>query len=134
MIVVDTNVIAYRLIEGDKTALACQVEQRDNTWVVPRLWRHEFLNVLATSTRTGLLDIGQACASWRDALRMLANAERDAPFERALSCAVDARISAYDAQYITLAQFLDVACVTEDSRLLKAFPAVAISMRAFTDS
>jgi predicted nucleic acid-binding protein len=134
MIVVDTNVIAYRLIQGDKTALACKVEQKDNTWVVPRLWRHEFLNVLATSARSGVLDIGQACACWRDALRMLADAERDAPYEKALSCAVDARLSAYDAQYITLAQSLNVLCVTEDSRLLKAFPAVAVSMRAFTGS
>ena len=49
MIVVDTNVIAYVLIEGDKTALAQQVAKKDPDWKVPPLWRHEFLNVLATS-------------------------------------------------------------------------------------
>jgi len=132
MIVVDTNIIAYRLIEGEKTDLACEVERKDGTWVAPPLWRHEFLNVLATSTKAGLLDMELACAIWRDAQGMLAEGERDAPWEAALRCAVDGRVSAYDAQYIALARSLGVRCVTEDSRLLKAFPAIAVSMRAFT--
>ena len=53
MIVVDANVIAYRFIVGEKTGLACQVQEKDADWVVPALWRHEFLNVLATAARAG---------------------------------------------------------------------------------
>ena len=60
LIVVDTNVICYALISGDKTDLALQVDKQDASWNVPLLWRHEFLNVLATSIRAGVIYVKQA--------------------------------------------------------------------------
>ena len=51
--------------------------------------------------------------------------------ESALIVATGNRISAYDAQYIALAQKLQTICVTEDQRLLKTFPALTRTMRAF---
>ena len=67
MIVVDAKVIAYRFIEGEKTVLACRVQKRDGVWAVPSLWRHEFLNVLATTVRAGLMDTTEACTVRRNA-------------------------------------------------------------------
>ena len=60
MIVVDTNVICYALISGEKTDLALRVERQYPNRKVPPLWRHEFLNVLATSARAGVIGAGQA--------------------------------------------------------------------------
>ncbi len=54
MIVVDVNVVAYYFIEGDKTALAREVMQADPDWRLPSLWRHEYLNVVATYPRRRL--------------------------------------------------------------------------------
>lgn len=131
MIVVDTNVLAYSLIEGDKTELALRVAERDPQWVVPQLWRHEFLNVLATCTQHGLLDLAEASRLWQQADRRLRPAERPVSMAAALRLATESRISAYDAQYVTLARQLRVTCVTEDRSLLRTFPGVAVSMLGF---
>ena len=131
MIVVDTNVIAYVLIEGDKTALAQQVAKKDPDWKVPPLWRHEFLNVLATSARAEVIDALQAEALWHKGLDLLVRAEKEADGSASLKLAIEHAISAYDAQYIALAQSLETQCITEDKRLLKTFPDTAVSMKAF---
>jgi hypothetical protein len=52
----DTNLVAYLLIDGDATPQARAAWQKDPDWILPPLWRSEFLNVLATSVRHGVLD------------------------------------------------------------------------------
>lgn len=42
-------------------------------------------------------------------------------------------ISAYDAQFIALAEHMDVACVTEDKELLRKCPNIAICMENFVE-
>jgi predicted nucleic acid-binding protein len=45
---------------------------------------------------------------------------------------VDAtRLSAYDAEFVALAEELSVPLVTEDKAVLKAFPETALSMDGF---
>ena len=131
MIVVDTNVLAYALIQGDRTALALQVGERDPQWVVPLLWRYEFLNVLTTFARHGVLELAQATRVWERAQRLLLAAERPVSMPAALRLAVEHQVSAYDAQYLALARQLRVRCVTEDRSLLGKFPGVAVSMADF---
>ncbi len=131
MIVVDTNVIVYALIEGDKTALAESVATKDPNWVVPPLWRHEFLNVLVTCIRGGVIDVRQAESLWHTALGLLVRAEREVDGGAVLDLAAEHKISAYDAQYIALARRLETQCITEDRRLARTFPETAISMASF---
>ena len=119
------------MISGDKTDLALRVERRDPNWKIPPLWRHEFLNVLATSVRAGVIGAEQADAILRRALDLLIPAERAIDMVAALRLAVEHGISTYDAEYISLALDLQVRCVTEDGRLLTTFPETAVSMTAF---
>lgn len=133
MIVVDTNVIVYLMIEGEKTNLAQQVFQKEPNWVMPLLWRHEFLNVLTTlvvHTDTTVNDAGNI---WQQSMKMFAVAERDVDMLYALNLACQHKISAYDAQYIALAMTLNIPCVTEDKKLLKTFPEIAFSMESFCE-
>lgn len=131
MIVVDVNVVVYFLIEGEKTASARNLRRRDPDWRLPALWRHEYLNVLATFAREGGATVAEARTLWRRGLGLFAAREQSVDMESALALAAENRISAYDAQYITLARRLQTVCVTEDRRLLGQFPALTRSMQVF---
>ena len=131
MIVVDTNIIAYLFLVGEKTSLAQAARQQDPEWIVPALWKHEFLNVLATYIRRKGITKKVAEDVRQRAFQLLAPAEREVDMRLALEIAARYRVSAYDAQYIALAQDLKVLCVTEDARLLKTFPTVARSLAEF---
>lgn len=131
MIVVDVNVVAYLLIQSDSTALAQAVWQRDPVWLLPPLWRHEYLNVLATYVKTGGATLEEARSLWSEALRLFAAGEREVDMGQALVLAVEHGISAYDGQYVALAAELRLPLVTADRRLRKAFPGRLFSMAEF---
>jgi len=133
VIVVDTNVVAYALIEGTHTELARRVRDLDPDWRLPELWRHEYLNILATYAKQGGVTVKTSQRLWREALGLLAPATRPADMSLALELAVEHGVSAYDAQFMALAISLGVPCITEDRLLVKAFPGIAVSMRAFCD-
>ncbi len=134
MIVVDTNVIVYLMIEGEKTEVAQRTFRRDADWVVPSLWRHELLNVLATFVRHGGIELDEAIDIWHTSIRLFTPGERDVDMPHALRLASQHNISAYDAQYVTLAMLLSALYVTEDQQLLKTFPDAALSMQEFCES
>lgn len=103
-------------------------------WCLPQVWRHEFLNVLATHALHGGASPKEAAVVWQEALALLTDSELPVDMRRALRISTQFGFSAYDAQYVVLAQSLGVRCVTEDRRLARAFPDVAISMDAFCSS
>jgi predicted nucleic acid-binding protein len=131
VIIVDTNVVAYFFIEGPKTRLAQKVRDVDSRWCMPELWRHEFLNALSTHARHGGMSAGQAGTLWRKATELLTGCEVTVDMWSALQLSILHGISAYDAQYIALAEILNVRCVTEDRGLLHVFPQLTCSMNAF---
>jgi len=85
VIVVDANVIAYFFIEGDKTAGARDLMRRDPDWGLPALWRHEYLNVLATFVREGGATIAEAQRLWRQGIELLGSREQSVDMELALA-------------------------------------------------
>lgn len=131
MIVVDVNVIAYLLIEGSKTALARQVYERDSHWVAPALWRSEFLNILALQLHYRGFTLAAALELWTTATTLLAEGQREVDMPLALRLAAENRISAYDAQYLALAEKMSLVCVSEDRELARKFPARTTSMSGF---
>jgi predicted nucleic acid-binding protein len=122
LIVVDTNIIAYLLIEGDRTDRVRSLWRDEPDWRVPPLWRHEFLNVLATFAKRGGADLADTTQLWGRAVDTIGSCEIEVDMSAALEVAVTTQISAYDAQFITLARRLGVPLVTEDKKLRKTFP------------
>jgi predicted nucleic acid-binding protein len=131
MIVVDVNVVAYLLLAGDKTALAQQAWAIDSNWRVPMLWRHELLNVLATYVRNGGAAAEDAVAVWRQAITLLGGKEEQPAMEQALLLAAEHQISAYDAQYVTLALTHNLPLISEDRALQRKFPQVVRSLQEY---
>ena len=131
MIVVDVNVIVYLLTETPQRDSARRVRERDGDWLVPPLWRHEMLNVLATLTRQDVLDVSSALKVWRNAIALLGTREQQPDMEHSLSLAIEHGISAYDSQYVALAASLGVSLVSEDGKLQRLLPDQVVAMTRF---
>jgi predicted nucleic acid-binding protein len=131
MIVVDASIIVYLHIRGDWSEDAELVWQRDSYWVAPLLWRSEFNNVLASYMRKGLLTLDTAQQIIKNACISMANHEYQVDSTKVLELAVHSGCTAYDCEYVVLAQELNIKLVTSDRQVLKCFPDVAISAEAF---
>lgn len=133
MIVVDVNLIAYLLIEGEHTAESEAVLQRDGAWAAPLLWRSEWRNVLATYLRTGRLSLADALERVSAAQALLEGREYLVGDESVMNLAARSECSAYDCEYVALAETLDVRLVTSDTQVLAAFPDRASSPMVFLE-
>lgn len=131
MIVADVNLIAYLVLGGPEQPLAQRVLERDPSWAAPLLWRSEFRNVLAAFMRQRGLSISDAWRAQGLADELLAGQEFTVPGERVLALVAASACSAYDCEYVALAEELAVPLVTADRQLLRAFPDRAISPKDF---
>ena len=127
MIVVDTNVIAYLLIEGDRTADAQALRRAEPDWRSEPLLLVEFSNLLATQVRAKALSAAQAKSLLESAAQQVA-AWVEVPYAGALTVALERQVSAYDARVVACARRLSVPLVTEDSRLRAATPGLSLSI------
>jgi len=131
VIVADTNPVAYLLIEGEQTAIARGVWQKDPAWKLPTLWRSEFLNVLTTAVRARILTLAQAHTTWELARAIFHDSEVESAGADVLDAAAERKISAYDAQFFVASRDLGVKLVTSDRHLLRACRDSAISPQEF---
>jgi predicted nucleic acid-binding protein len=130
MIVVDSNVLAYLYLPGDYTEAAERLYQRDADWHAPILWRSEYRNILAGYMRRGIMTLDQAYAIQHEAEALLDGAEHEPDSRRVLELVQASNCSAYDCEFVALAETLGVTVVTMDAKLIKAFPKIAESLTA----
>ena len=126
MIVSDTNLIAYLYLPGKFSAAAEDLLLRDSEWAVPRLWRSEFRNILATYMRQDLLTFDDAVSIYGRAEALVGGNEYDVSASAVLRLAKASGCSAYDCEFVTLAQHLEVQLISADAKLCKAFPDCAV--------
>lgn len=131
MIVADSNLIAYLLIRGDQTPGAQAVLRSDPLWAAPLLWRSEFRNVLALYLRQKHLSLPDALQYVQEAETLLRGNEYQVESAAVLRLAEQSGCSAYDCEFVHLAQDLGVQLVTADKRVLRSFPSTAVSMPDF---
>lgn len=125
MIVVDTNVIAYLWLPGERTGAAESLLKNDPDWNAPLLWRSEFRNVLAGSLRRGNVSLETALEIADGAESQLRGREFSVPSDEVLARVAKSDCSAYDCEFVVLAEELGVPLVTTDAKILRSFPAVA---------
>ena len=132
MIVVDTNVIGYLFLSSNQSLSAERALQKDIEWAAPVLWRSEFRNVLALYMRKNIIDLQQAQIIMNSALKLLKDREYQVPSSEVLRLASESKCSAYDCEFIAVANDLKVPLVTVDKQLLREFPSVAVSLSTFS--
>lgn len=122
MIVADTNVIAYLGIGSPYTPLAEEQLIKDPDWIVPGIWRSEFRNVLTMYLRKSLLSLSQALRIQSEMEDFLRDCEYEVVSHDVLALAHSSHCSAYDCEFVALAQSFDIKLVTLDQKLARAFP------------
>ena len=75
MIVVDTNLIAYLLISGERTQQAEAAKRQAPEWAAPLLWRSEFRNLLALYIRQEIFALDHAINLLRNAEEIMQGQE-----------------------------------------------------------
>jgi predicted nucleic acid-binding protein len=128
--VVDSNVLAYLYLPTEFTQHAEALLERDPEWIAPVLWRSEFRNILAGYMRRETLTFDQTRDIQAEAESMLAGNEHEVDSQRVFELVRDSDCSAYDCEFVVLAQRLGVKLATMDGKLLRAFPKCAVSLTA----
>jgi predicted nucleic acid-binding protein len=134
MIVVDTNIIGYLYLASERSKQAEQVLRKDPRWAAPLLWRSEFRSVLALYLRRKLLSLETAQQIMGEATSLMLGHEYNVASQRVLELVATSTCSAYDCEFVALAQDLDVPLVTVDRQVLNQFPTTAKSLDDFISS
>jgi predicted nucleic acid-binding protein len=131
VIVADTNLLAYLYLPGEHTAKAERVLVKDREWAAPILWRSEFRNVLALYLRRNLISAELALEAFREAEAIMTGREYAVETSRVLDLVRESSCSAYDCEFVALAQELGVPLVTSDKELLRNFRRITVSPTQF---
>jgi predicted nucleic acid-binding protein len=126
MIVVDTNVICQYFLRGDSDDVIIGVMRKDPEWVAPYLWMSEARNVLTKlhvhkgedlTMLSGRLDVAELFMRPRT-IRVKS--------EHVLPIAMESGLTAYDAEFVSVAMELDCPLLTLDRKIRTAYPMRAI--------
>ncbi|WP_340104179.1 type II toxin-antitoxin system VapC family toxin [Rhodohalobacter sp. 8-1] len=131
MIVVDTNVIASMWVPNDMDEWVYKVLKKDDDWVAPLLWRSEFRNVLSIYLRKNILEFSVILQATEEAEQLMGTNEFEVNSTQVMSLVSDSSCSAYDCEFVALADDLNVPLVTFDKKILREFPDIAIHPKEF---
>jgi predicted nucleic acid-binding protein len=131
MIVVDTNIISYLYISSEKSEFAEQLLTSDPQWNAPILWRSEFRSVLSLYLRKNILNFNEILIILREAEKLMEGNEFEVSSHHTMKLVKSSNCSAYDCEFVALAEHLNVPLITADKKVLRAFPEVAKPLDAF---
>ncbi|MFN7901429.1 MAG: type II toxin-antitoxin system VapC family toxin [Holosporales bacterium] len=131
MIVVDTNILVYLALPSTFTEHAERLLVREPVWAAPSLWRSEFRNVLARYVQQSVVPLSNALALYESIEGILGGHTFEVPSAGVLKLAAQSGCTAYDCEYVALAQQGGMPLVTMDADVIKAFPQTAKKLTAF---
>lgn len=131
MIVVDTNILSYFLLPTKYSEQADELFKADPEWMAPLLWKSEFRNVLALYIRKEILTFDEILLFQERAESLMSGNEFVIPSAQVLALVKDSNCSAYDCEFISLAKQLDTKLITQDKKLLREFPSIALSISTY---
>ncbi|MFQ5685911.1 MAG: type II toxin-antitoxin system VapC family toxin [Candidatus Scalindua sp.] len=129
MIVVDTNIIVYLWLPSDFTEMAEKLLKKDSYWVSSTLWKFEFRNVVSSFYRRKLITYEQALEVIFNAEAQLVNSEYSVNSLKVMEKVKSSKCTAYDCEYVALAEVLNCNLVTNDKKILKSFPSITTDLK-----
>ena len=131
MIVIDTNIIAYFYLTGEHSRQAENLFSHESDWAAPILWRSEFRNVLAHYLRKNLITFGDIMLILQQAESLMVGREYEVSSIQVMQLVNNSNCSAYDCEFVVLAQYLNVPLLTSDKKILREFPDTAQTVESF---
>lgn len=131
MIVVDTNIVGYLYLASEKSSKVELAFGKDPQWAAPLLWRSEFRNVLALYIRNKKLSFEDAVKIMNSASSLMGGREYEVPSLPVLKLVTESNCSAYNCEFVALAQELCAPLITVDQQILEQFPDTAVSLDEF---
>ena len=131
MIVADTNIISYLLLPTSFSESADNLYRAEPRWAAPVLWKSEFRNVLALYLRRRVISVGKALQLQELAESIMLHNEYDIASSQVFTLVDQSACSAYDCEFVALAEYLSCPLITQDKQLLASFPSVAVSIQDY---
>ncbi len=131
MIIADTNIISYLLLPTSYTDSVESLYKIDPDWSAPILWKSEFRNVMALYLRKKIITLEKAMQLQDTAESIIIQNEYDVSSSQVLTLIDESNCSSYDCEFVALAHHFDTKLVTQDKKILNAFPSTAVSVSDF---
>ena len=133
MLVVDTNIISYLYFPTEYTQYSEALLELDLNWAAPILWKSEFRKILALYLRKEIIDLAVAMDIQAQAELLLIGNEFEINSDKVLALASSSSCSAYDCEFIALAQTLNTPLITTDKKIIRAFPEHAVLAKTYVE-
>ena len=104
---------------------------KDSDWIAPLLWRSEFRNALAGAIRQNLITLEVANDIVDKAEWHFINCEFAVSSRAVLDLVANSGCSAYDCEFVALAEEQRLLLLTVDRQILHDFPDIAVSLEQF---
>ena len=122
MIVVDTNIIGHLFLSSDLSSMSEDALRKDSEWAAPLLWRSELRNVLALYMRKDIITLNDAQMIMDKATDLMQGQEYEVSSAQVLNLTSERNCSAYDCEFVALAQELGVNLIALDRQILEQSP------------
>jgi predicted nucleic acid-binding protein len=127
MIVSDTNLLVYLFVEGEYTEVAEEVLRKDSDWIVPNLWKHEFLSAVATLINNDEIEKNDAISILDEAESHFEDQVFPVSSRQVIELCENSGLSSYDCEFVALAMVMEIPLVTSDQEILQEYPGIANS-------
>jgi predicted nucleic acid-binding protein len=134
MIAVDTPIIVYHFLPGEKTKHTENLLKRDSNWITSPLWKYEFRNVLAGFIRKDLVSFIDAIAISEEAEQFFLHREVQIPPAKIVDLINRSPCTGYDLEFVAVAIEMGTKLVTNDKEILKHFPEISISINCYEET
>ncbi len=99
----------------------------DPHWIARQLWPSELRNILVTKVRHKVIEFEAACSIQSEGEGIIGENEYAVDAILVLALARDSGCTAYDCEFVCLAQSLKLKLINADKKMIRSFADIAMT-------
>jgi predicted nucleic acid-binding protein len=116
VIIVDTDILLYYLIQGERTSQAHRLKKTDGDWRAPYLWRAEFVSVVNKNLKSGFISLPESYELLNAAESIFGGIDMAVDMPAILGIAAATGAGTHDAHFLALAHRAGKPLITGEKR------------------